>query len=175
MPNVRRSMIHDGAVGATQLAAGAIGSTALADGSVTATKIGTGAVTSTKLADQAVVPNALANVAATGIGCEFVVSMTIPDSAGDVDVTIPVKAEVIAVTAIKRTSLGQNGDQVTIKNGASAITNAISLNLADNATTGATSIDDATSTISANGTLRATSAKATNCSALVIVRLLRRA
>ena len=175
MPNVRESMIHDDAVTAAKIKDGAVSGSALASGSVTEAKLGTAAVTSTKIAESAVAPFNVANTATSGVGMAYTVTIAVPDAAGDVDVTIPYKSEVIDVQTLKRGGAGGAGDTLTIKNLATAITNAISLNTADNTRTHATTIDDATSTISAAGTLRATAAKASDCECTVIVTLVRRA
>jgi len=155
MPNVRSSMLHDDAV--------------------TAAKISAGAVTSAKIKSGAVSPTNIADTATSGLGMSYTVTIAVPDAAGDVDVTIPYKSEVIDVQVIKSGSAGGGGDILTVKNSAASITNAISLNVADNTRIHATTIDDATSIISAAGTLRATAAKVTNCACRVIVTLVRRA
>lgn len=155
MPNVRSSMLHDDAV--------------------TTTKISAGAVTSAKIKSGAVSPTNIADTATAGLGMSYTVTITVPDAAGDVDVTIPYKSEVIDCQTLKRGGAGGAGDTLTLKNLATAITNAISLNVADNTRTHASTIDDASSSISAAGTLRATAAKVTDCECLVVVTLVRRA
>lgn len=77
---------------------------------------------------------------------------------GDVDVTLTHKTRVIEVWAIQKGGAGGAGDTITVKNGASAITNALDLNVADNIIVRAGTIDDATNEVAAAGTLRVTGA-----------------
>lgn len=184
MPNIGPSKIHDDAVQARHLAPDAVSAETIADGSVitdklannavTTDKIEDGAVTADKLANNSVYSPSIATVADNNAGQMITVPLALPNVAGDVDVVLPFKAEVVGVQAWKRGAPGGAGDTVTIKNGATAITNAISLNIVDNAPATASTLDDAASTIASGGTLRATVAKATNTQALVLVQLIKR-
>lgn len=81
------------------------------------------------------------------------IPVTVPDAAtGDIDIVMADKFEVVDVVCIKRNGAGA-GNTVTVKNGASAISDAIAC-ATDNAVTRAGTIDDANSVIAAAGTLR---------------------
>lgn len=71
------------------------------------------------------------------------------------DVTITLKTRVIDVWVVNR-AVGTASDTITVKNGATAITNAIDVNKADQTVTHAGTIDDAQWEIAASGTLRVT-------------------
>jgi hypothetical protein len=104
--------------------------------------------------------------------------VAVPDGAtGDVDVVVAEKVEVLDVTVVKTASAGGASDTVQVKNAADAISNAISINIADQTTARAGTINDATSVINAGGTLRVTRTKASgaNAACRVIVHCLRRA
>jgi hypothetical protein len=79
---------------------------------------------------------------------------------GDVDVTVTNKIRVIDVHVVKTTGAGGAANTIQVKNGASAITDAISINISDNVVARAGSIDDAQHEIAAAGTLRVTRTKA---------------
>ncbi len=117
----------------------------------------------------------LATTPASRPGIEVVIPFSIPDTAGDYDLVMDYKVEVIGVQGLKRGGAGGAGDTVTVKKGSTAITNAISLNVVDNAPVSASTIDDAASGLDKGDTLRVTAAKATDCEALVMVRCLKRA
>jgi hypothetical protein len=94
-------------------------------------------------------------------GIPVVHIIDVPDgSTGDVDVTLTHKTRVLDVLVIKVAAAGGASDTLTVKNGANAITNAISINIADKTTARAGEIDDAQWDIAAAGTLRATRTKA---------------
>lgn len=87
------------------------------------------------------------------------IPFTIPDAATtSYDVTMTEKFEVTDVVCVKRNGAGA-GNTMQVKNGATAISDAIAC-ATDNAVTRAASIDDAASTIAAGGTLRVTATKA---------------
>lgn len=98
-----------------------------------------------------------------------VFQITVPNASGDVDFTVPYKVKVIDVFAMKTAANGGSGDTVTVKNGSTAISNAMSLNINDQLLARATSINDASQVIEAGGTLRATGASSTNCACIVSV------
>jgi hypothetical protein len=94
-------------------------------------------------------------------GTPVVHVFSIADAASaDYDLVITDKIEVIDVVAMKTSTAGGAANTVTIKNASTAITGALSLNIADTTLARATTIDDAASTIDAGGTLRASIAKA---------------
>lgn len=111
----------------------------------------------------------LADAALTpGVLC--VQTFAIADAAsGNTSYTLALKQEIIGVTVQKRSTAGGSGDTITVGAGASAITNAIDINVADKTVVNVTTIDDANSTIASGGSLRITWAKSTNVACLVTV------
>lgn len=96
--------------------------------------------------------------------------VTVPDGAtGDVDITLTHKTRVIDILVVKTTAAGGASDTITVKNGATAITNAMDLNVADKALVRAGTIDDAQWDIAAAGTLRVTRTKASMANVACIV------
>jgi predicted RecA/RadA family phage recombinase len=95
--------------------------------------------------------------------------VNIADGAGDTDVVLTHKTRVVEVWAVKTAANGGAGDTVTVKNGATAITDAMSLNINDKLIVRAASIDDAQHEIAAAGTLRVTAANVTNNACTVYV------
>ena len=97
----------------------------------------------------------------------------IADAAGDTDIRIPDKFEVHDVRGFKTGGAGGAGDTVQIKNTADAITDAISLDVADQVSLAAGTYNDAFATIVAGGLLRATivdgNAGATDLSCRLVV------
>lgn len=75
---------------------------------------------------------------------------------GDIDVTLVHKTRVIRVWLIKRSAAGGGAGTIQVKNGATAITDAISIDIADQAFAQAATYDDAAWEIAASGTLRVT-------------------
>lgn len=102
-------------------------------------------------------------------------TFNVPDAAtGDIDIVVGRKVEVIDVLCQKQNGAGA-GNTMQVKNGATAISDAIAC-VTDNALTRAGTIDDAQSTISAGGTLRLTATRAAGTrNALVTVYALPRA
>lgn len=98
-----------------------------------------------------------------------VFQIDVADTAADYDLTVPYKVKVLDVYAMKTTANGGSGDTVTLKNGSTAISNAMSLNINDQLLARATSINDAQQVVAAGGTLRVTAAKVTNCACSVFV------
>lgn len=102
-----------------------------------------------------------------------VFQIDIADAAADYDFVAPYKVKVIDVYAMKTEANGGSGDTVTLKNGSTAISNAMSLNINDQLLARATSINDAQQVIASGGTLRVTAAKVTNCACSVFVTCLK--
>lgn len=122
----------------------------------------------------------VANLADNAVigGVEVVTVVAVPDAAtGDVDVVLTHKTEVLSVEVIKTGAAGGASDTITVKNGATAITDAMDINVADKTVVRPTTIDDAQTVIAAAGTLRVTRTKASgaNAACRVIVRGVRRA
>lgn len=86
---------------------------------------------------------------------------------GDVDVTLTHKTRIIDVYCIN-TAAGGAGDTITVKNGATAITDAMDINKNDKVITRAGTIDDAQYEIAASGTLRVTGASGATCEVVVV-------
>ncbi len=109
-------------------------------------------------------------------GIEVAHRITVADAAtGDVDVVLTHKTMVTEVEVIKTGGAGGADDTITVKNGATAITDAIDINVEDKVVKYAGTIDDAQQTIAAGGTLKITRTKASanNTACIVIVRGLR--
>lgn len=93
----------------------------------------------------------------------------IPDAAtGDVDVVLTHKTRVVEAWAVKTGGAGGAANTVQVKNGATAITDAMSINIADTLIVRAASIDDAQHEIAAAGTLRVTRTKAGGNAACIV-------
>lgn len=75
---------------------------------------------------------------------------------GDVDVVLTHKTRVIDAWLVKRNGAGGGGGTITVKNGSTAITDDLSIDVADKAIVRATTIDDAQHEISGGGTLKIT-------------------
>lgn len=105
-------------------------------------------------------------------GIETTISIPIADAAtGDVDVVLGSKFEVTDILVQKRSGAGGAANTVQVKNGATVISDAISINIADQTRATWATIDDAASVIAAGGTLRVTRTKAGgNAACLVLVR-----
>jgi len=98
-------------------------------------------------------------LAASDFGLPFRLMLTIPaGTTGDVDFTTPagVKIRVTDVHLEKTTAAGGGAGTIQVKNGASVISNAMSIDIADTTIARATTIDDAAHEIAAGGTLRVT-------------------
>lgn len=78
----------------------------------------------------------------------------------DIDTVLEHKTRVIDVHLVKTGGAGGASDTIQAKNGSNAITNAMSINVADQTVVRAGTIDDAQHEIAAGGTLRITRTKA---------------
>lgn len=87
---------------------------------------------------------------------------------GDVDVTLTHKTRIIDVWCVAVGGAGGAGDTITVKNGATAITNAIDMNVADKVVVRAGTFDDAAWDIAAAGTLRISGASGVVCEVFVL-------
>ena len=109
-------------------------------------------------------------------GIEVAHRIAIADAAtADTDVVLTHKTLITQIEVIKTGGAGGASDTVQVKNGSTAITDAMSINVADKVIVRPSTIDDAQMTISAGGTLKVTCTKvaAANVACLVIVRGLR--
>jgi hypothetical protein len=115
---------------------------------------------------------------ATEMRPEGVYIVDILDGAtADKDITVTHKFEVTRVEVIKKAGAGGASDTITVKNAGTAITDAMSINVADKTVVRPTTIDDAQTVISAGGTLRVTRTKASgaNVACRVLIYGVRRA
>lgn len=138
MPYIRRQFIHNGEVTAPKLEANAF------DGTIVANT---------------------ASVAPSGTAAfaiPLVVILNTPDAAGDTTYVLPFKCRIVGVAAQKiNAATGAFINTVALKNGANAVTNAISFN--NNArghTNYANTIDDTYSTFAAGSSATLTVVKA---------------
>jgi hypothetical protein len=92
--------------------------------------------------------------------------------AGTINVTVDRNIEVMDAWCVKTDGLGGVGDTVTVQNAASAITDAMSLNVADNLVVRADEIDDANYQIAAGGTLRFVTVEASDADCICYVKVL---
>lgn len=91
---------------------------------------------------------------------------------GDVDTVLTYKTRVVDVWLVKTTAAGGGAGTIQVKNGATAITDAISININDNAMARAATIDDAQHEIAAAGTLRITRTRTASTDESCIVYVL---
>ena len=110
-------------------------------------------------------------VADKGQGIARTLRVAIANGTGNTDTTIAKKSRVVDVVVVKKSTAGGAGDQVIVQNAGDAITDAISLNVADKVVARPATIDDAYWEIAAAGTLRVAATKATNCACEVYVTL----
>lgn len=96
----------------------------------------------------------------------------VPDTAGDIDIVLPRKLRLVHVTGNKGPSNGGAGDEITVKRGATAVTDTISLNVTAKTVINAGEIDPAEQLFAADDTLRITVAKATNCACQLTITFL---
>lgn len=140
-----------------------------ADNWVTAVRITDAILTGAKAA--VVADNAVVG----GVEVCFVVA--VPDGAtADVDVTLTHKTEITWIEVTKTGGAGGASDTLQVKNVANAITDVMSINVADKIIVRPSTIDDAFTVIAAGTVLRfsRTKASAANVSCRVVVRGVRR-
>lgn len=114
--------------------------------------------------------------AAASPGIPFLLSLTIPAGAtGNVDFTgLPFKIRVHNVTGIKTSAAGGGAGSVQVMNGATtdAITDAISIDVADKTVIRATTIDDAFRDVASGGTIRVVRTRTASTSEACVLDLL---
>lgn len=146
-----------GTIDATALAADAVVTAKILDANVTAAKLEVGAASAGLYGTQV---RFVADANVIG-GIPVIHRVAVADGAtGDVDVTLTHKTMVTDIWLMKTAGAGGASDTITVKNGSTAITNAMDINVADKVMVRAGTIDDAQGTISAGGTLRVTRTKA---------------
>jgi hypothetical protein len=108
----------------------------------------------------------VANVNIVG-GIPILYRITATALTGDVDVVLTYKSRVLDVWCVG-TAAGGAGDTITVKNGSTAITNAIDMNVSDKVLVRAGTIDDAQHEIDAAGTLKISGASGVTCEVYVL-------
>lgn len=133
------------------------------DGSLDGSELATGAVTQAKIESGSLTAGLTGTVAKFETNDNLIGSLAlhhrfvIPAGAtGDVNFTLTHKTRILDVWLVKTTAAGGGAGTVQAKNGANAITNAMSIDVADQSIVRATSIDDAQHEVAAGGTLRFT-------------------
>lgn len=139
-------------------------------GAITLAKTGVATLTAASLNGTQVAVVADSNVIG-GIPVEHIVPVPAGVD-GDVDVVLTHKTRVTDVHLVKTTGAGGGAGDITVKNSADAITDAMSINIADKVIARATTIDDAYHEIAAGGTLRVSRNRtaSTNEACIVYVR-----
>lgn len=145
-------------IGTNELQLLAVDTGQLAANAVTAAKITAAILVGTQVA-------VVANGNVVG-GIPVMHRVTCTNLTGDVDVTLTHKTRIVDVHCIG-TATGGAADTVTVKNGATAITNAIDMNVADQTVVRVGTIDDAAYEIAAAGTLRVSGASAVNAEVVI--------
>lgn len=162
-----------GKVGSNDYQAGSVGSAALAASAVGSAAIAAQAVAPVAIANAAqitpVAPGASGALSATNVGVPIVIQLAVADGAsGDATFTsVPYKMLITRVEYLKTGGAGNAGNSATLKNGASAITDAMN-NASDTGTAYAATLDDAQTTVAANGTLVVTTVRAGGDNACII-------
>lgn len=108
----------------------------------------------------------VANVNTDG-GIPVLYRITASALTGDVDVTVEHKIRVLDVWCVA-TAAGGASDTIIVKNGTTAITDAIDMNVSDKVVKRAGTIDDAQHEIDASGTLKVSGASAVTCEVYVL-------
>lgn len=150
-------------------------------------KVATGAIGEDRLAANQVTGRVDANLATksagaladTDFGHEVIIALDIPaGTTGDVDFTsTPYKMRIVDAWLVKTAAAGGGAGTVQVKNTADAITNAMSIDVADQSITRASTIDDAFHTIASGGTIRVTRTRTASSdeSCIVYLRAIRSA
>lgn len=157
--NLRSGAINTGKVIAAKIGALAVTAAKLAADAVETAKIAAGAVTEPKIAAASLtglIAKVVANANVIG-GLPVLHRIDIAAGAlGDTDITLTHKTRVIDAWHVLR-GAGVANTTLTVKNGATAITDAMAASGSDKALVRAASLDDASWEIAAGGTLRVTS------------------
>lgn len=106
-------------------------------------------------------------------GIPILFRITTTTAAGTFDTLVKDKIRVIDAWAVKTTAAGGAGAVITVQNGATAITDAMDANIADQAIVRAGTINDAQHDVAAAGTLRVVTASGTDHAAEVYVLAIR--
>ena len=147
-----------------------VGTADLAADAVTTVKILDANVTQPKIAPNTLDGTVVASVADANVigGVPVVFRITAATLTGDVDVVMTHKVRVLDVWCVAVGGAGGAGDTIVVKNGATAITDAIDMNVADKVVVRAGTIDDAQYEIDAAADLTVTGASAVTCEVYVL-------
>lgn len=129
----------------------------IADGSLITALFADGSVTQVKAAANAFDGTIAKNVASGDVvaGMKLVYVIAVPAGAtANIDTVLTHKVRVIDAHLVKRSAAGGGAGTIQLFNGATAITDAMSINVADRTVVAAGTIDDAAWEIAAGGTLR---------------------
>lgn len=126
--------------------------------------------------DQTLVKNVADGAVLGGVEVTFVIAVA-DGATADQDITVTNKTEITFIEVQKGASAGGANDKITVKNGATAITDAMDINVSGKVIVRPATMDPAQTVISAGGTLRVTRTKASaaNVACRVIVRGVSRA
>lgn len=131
----------------------------IADGAITTTLLANSAVSQAKIAanslDATVAGSAADNAPTAGL--QLIRCIAVPAGAtGDIDIVMTHRERVADCWLVKRTAAGGGAGTVQVKRGADAITNAMSIDVADQTVVACATLNDAFRDIPAGGTLRIT-------------------
>lgn len=125
-------------------------------------------MTNIKLVDTPAAKPLTASLASGAVPILFRVQAT--NLTGNVDIVSTVKCHVVEVWAIA-SAAGGAGDTITVQKGASAITNALDLNVSDAVVVRAGTIDDGQYEIAVGDTLRVAGASAVNAEVFILAHI----
>ena len=152
-----------------------LGTTEIADTAVTTAKIAAAAVTQAKIAANVLDGTVAGSVADANVIGGLPVLHRVDVAAGvtgNVDTTLTHKTRVVDAWLVKTGAAGGGAGTIQVLNGAGAITDAMSINIADAAVARALTIDDAQHEIAAAGTLRVTRTRTTSTNEACVVYVL---
>lgn len=139
-------------------------------------KVGTGAIGEDRLTANELTGRAIGNVANANVigGVLVVFRIDVADASADTDIVVTNKIRVISAMALA-TGIAAHAslDTWQVKNGATAITDAVAKTATVNAISRAATINPAAHEIAAAGTLRITAVKNTNAAVTVYVTAIR--
>lgn len=129
----------------------------IADSGIVTALYADGSVTQAKLVANSLDGTVAKNVASGDViaGFKLVYVVAVPAGAtANIDTVITHRVRVIDAHLIKRSAAGGGAGTITVQNAGTAITNAMSIDIADRTILAAATIDDASWDIPAGGTLR---------------------
>ena len=136
-----------------------LGVTTIGNDKITTVKILDSNVTLAKIAPNAIDATVAKNLASADVIAGLLTVFTqdiVAGTTADIDITVTHKIRVIDVWLVKTSAAGGGAGSITVKSTASAITNALSIDIADEVIARAGTINDANATIAAGGILRFT-------------------